>query len=126
MATTTTTVRPPGRRARRRAGRARGGRGGPVPARQRLDARTCSWRRTWSLFVAFVLAPVVYGIWISLHDWDFTLPGKPFVGLDNYADLFDSGVGAGPTVLARHAGDRRSSRSSACRCWWSSRWAWRC
>jgi multiple sugar transport system permease protein len=43
------------------------------------------------LFTAFVLAPIVLGVWISLHDWDFTLPGKPFVGLDNYKDLFDPG-----------------------------------
>lgn len=43
------------------------------------------------LFTVFVLAPVVLGIWISLHDWDFTLPGKPFVGLQNYLDLFDPG-----------------------------------
>ena len=43
------------------------------------------------LFTVFVLAPIVLGIWISLHDWDFTLPGKPFVGLSNYKDLFDSG-----------------------------------
>jgi len=42
------------------------------------------------LFTAFVLLPIVLGIWISLHDWDFTLPGKPFVGLQNYKDLFDS------------------------------------
>ncbi|MGH3355141.1 MAG: carbohydrate ABC transporter permease [Nocardioidaceae bacterium] len=49
------------------------------------------------LFGAFVLAPVVWGIWISLHEWDFMLPGKPFVGLDNYADLFDpSSVSSGP------------------------------
>lgn len=41
------------------------------------------------LFVAFVLLPIGYGVWISLHDYDYTLPGKPFVGLDNYADLFD-------------------------------------
>jgi multiple sugar transport system permease protein len=41
------------------------------------------------LFTAFVVAPTVYGLWISLHDWDYTLPGKPFVGLDNYAALFD-------------------------------------
>ena len=38
----------------------------------------------------FVIAPIFLGLWISLHDWDFTLPGKPFVGLDNYAALFDS------------------------------------
>lgn len=42
------------------------------------------------LFVGFVLVPGVFGIWISLHDWDFLLPGKPFVGLSNYTDLFDS------------------------------------
>ena len=40
------------------------------------------------LFVAFVLGPIVYGLCISLHHWDFTLPDKPFVGLDNYTDLF--------------------------------------
>src|SRR5215207_11135266 len=43
------------------------------------------------LFGLFVLAPSVYVIWISLHDWDFLLPGKPFVGLQNYVNLFRSG-----------------------------------
>ncbi len=43
------------------------------------------------LFGAFVLLPIVLGLWISLHSWDFTLPGKPFVGLENYRDLFDPG-----------------------------------
>jgi multiple sugar transport system permease protein len=43
-----------------------------------------------ALFGTFVLAPAVYGLWISLHDWDYLLPGKPFVGLDNYRALFDS------------------------------------
>jgi multiple sugar transport system permease protein len=43
-----------------------------------------------ALFLAFVLAPAVYGFWISLHDYDYTLPGKPWVGLDNYRNLFDS------------------------------------
>jgi multiple sugar transport system permease protein len=41
------------------------------------------------LFLAFVVAPIVYGVYISLHDYDYTLPGKPFVGLDNYAKLID-------------------------------------
>jgi multiple sugar transport system permease protein len=44
------------------------------------------------LFGLFVLAPSVYVIWISLHDWDFLLPGKPFVGLQNYLNLFRSGT----------------------------------
>ena len=41
------------------------------------------------VFTVFVAVPAVYGIWISLHDWDFTLPARPWVGLQNYADLFD-------------------------------------
>ncbi|ONI67768.1 ABC transporter permease [Kribbella sp. ALI-6-A] len=41
------------------------------------------------LFVLFVIGPAIFGIWMSLHDWDFQLPGKPFVGLQNYKDLFD-------------------------------------
>jgi multiple sugar transport system permease protein len=41
------------------------------------------------LFVTFVVVPAVFGIWISLHNWDFLLPGKPFVGMENYTALFD-------------------------------------
>ncbi len=40
------------------------------------------------LFFIFVIVPAVYGVWISLHNWDYLLPGKPFVGLQNYVDLF--------------------------------------
>ena len=43
------------------------------------------------LFLVFVAIPVVYGLWISLHTWDYLLPGKPFVGLQNYVDLFTPG-----------------------------------
>ena len=41
------------------------------------------------LFLTFVVVPAIFGIWISLHSWDFLLPGKPFVGLDNYTALAD-------------------------------------
>lgn len=41
------------------------------------------------LLLAFVLIPAFFGIWISLHSWDYLLPDKPFVGGQNYADLFD-------------------------------------
>ena len=41
------------------------------------------------LFLTFVVVPAVFGIWISLHNWDFLLPGKPFVGAENYTALFD-------------------------------------
>ena len=45
------------------------------------------------LFGGFVLLPIGLGLWISLHSWDFTLPGKPFVGLDNYKELLTPGTG---------------------------------
>jgi multiple sugar transport system permease protein len=43
------------------------------------------------LFIVFVAIPIVYGLWISLHTWDYLLPGKPWVGLQNYVDLFTPG-----------------------------------
>src|SRR3712207_5781388 len=43
------------------------------------------------LFLAFVVGPIIYGLYISLHRYDFTLPNKPFVGLENYIDLFTPG-----------------------------------
>ncbi|WP_433435074.1 carbohydrate ABC transporter permease [Nonomuraea sp. CA-141351] len=63
----------------------------------RSEALTWSGRATPYLFMApylvlfgvFVLAPAVFGIWVSLHDWDYLLEGKPFVGLENYSALFD-------------------------------------
>ncbi len=44
-----------------------------------------------ALFLVFVVAPILLGLWISLHRWDFTLPTKPFVGIDNYRDLLTPG-----------------------------------
>jgi multiple sugar transport system permease protein len=41
------------------------------------------------LLLTFVVGPALFGVWISLHDWDFMLPQKPFIGLQNYKDLFD-------------------------------------
>ncbi len=50
-----------------------------------------------ALFVVFVLGPILLGLWISLHSWDFNLPRKPFVGINNYKDLLDPGsVSFGP------------------------------
>src|SRR5215211_5218797 len=43
------------------------------------------------LFAIFILFPVFYGLWISLHNWDYLLPGKPWVGLQNYVDLLTPG-----------------------------------
>src|SRR5215210_2438186 len=43
------------------------------------------------LFTVFVAIPAVYGLWISLHNWDQFLADKPWVGLQNYVDLFTPG-----------------------------------
>jgi multiple sugar transport system permease protein len=43
------------------------------------------------LFLGFVLIPAVFGLWVSLHDYNYLLPGKPWVGLQNYIDLFTPG-----------------------------------
>jgi multiple sugar transport system permease protein len=45
-----------------------------------------------ALFIIFIAIPAVYGIWISLHNYDYLLPGKPWVGLGNYTDLFTPGT----------------------------------
>ncbi|WP_313896148.1 sugar ABC transporter permease [Streptomyces sp. YIM 98790] len=52
------------------------------------------------LFLVFVVAPIGYGLWISLHEWDINLPAKPFTGLDNYRELFDSSSVEGPRFWA--------------------------
>jgi multiple sugar transport system permease protein len=44
-----------------------------------------------AIFGVFGFLPIVLGVWISLHQWDFQLPDTPFVGADNYKDLFSSG-----------------------------------
>jgi multiple sugar transport system permease protein len=43
------------------------------------------------LFLGFIVAPAIFGIWISLHDYDFALFDKPWVGLANYVELFTPG-----------------------------------
>lgn len=44
------------------------------------------------IFGTFVLVPAVSGLWMSLHNWDFFLPDRPFVGLRNYVELFTPGA----------------------------------
>lgn len=39
------------------------------------------------LWVIFLLGPMIYGFYISLHDWD-PLLGSKFLGFQNYRDLF--------------------------------------
>ena len=42
-----------------------------------------------AIFVTFVAVPAVFGIWISLHDWDYMLDSQIFLGPQNYAELLD-------------------------------------
>ena len=40
------------------------------------------------LFVTFVVAPAIFGLWISVTDWSPFRDIQNFVGLQNYVDLF--------------------------------------
>lgn len=71
--------------------------GRPAPAR-RTASRSYRWWTPYAfmapylgLFLVFVVIPLGYGLWISLHDWDINVAAKPFVGLSNYTELFDPG-----------------------------------
>lgn len=39
------------------------------------------------VIAVFVIGPIFQAFWMSLHDWSFLAPSKPFVGLDNYREL---------------------------------------
>src|SRR3712207_7123323 len=43
------------------------------------------------LFTVFIVVPAIFGLWISLHNWDYLLPEQPWVGLQNYVNLFTPG-----------------------------------
>jgi len=43
-------------------------------------------------FLAFVVYPVLYGLWVSTHRWDPLAETQPFVGLEFYQNLFNSGT----------------------------------
>ncbi|MYA33447.1 MAG: sugar ABC transporter permease [Gemmatimonadales bacterium] len=66
-----------------------------------LAARPRALRRTlaaWSLLapaavliLAFTIGPLLFSLWISLHEWRLIDPGPLFLGLDNYAGLLADG-----------------------------------
>ncbi len=43
------------------------------------------------LFAAFGLFPLIYTAWVSLHDWNLLSSENPFIGLENYGELFADG-----------------------------------
>ncbi|NEE01663.1 carbohydrate ABC transporter permease [Phytoactinopolyspora halotolerans] len=74
----------------RRTRRGRAGDGARRPIRRHAPWTPYAFMAPFLIiFVTFVAAPAVFGVWMSLHDWDYMLPEKPFVGFDNYLNLFD-------------------------------------
>lgn len=65
--------------------------GGPARRRRRTLTAYLFLAPFLVLFTTFVLAPAVYGLWISLTDWSPFRDVQSFIGLKNYADLFSSG-----------------------------------
>ena len=69
----------------------RGARPGGTGARRKTGTAYIFLAPFLVLFSAFVLAPAVYGLWISLHRWNPLMPNQPFTGLENYSQLFTPG-----------------------------------
>jgi multiple sugar transport system permease protein len=74
---------------------------GTPPRRARRGTGLAAPRRTKTaylflapfliLFIVFVAAPAVFGLWISLTNWSPFRASQSFVGLKNYIDLFTPG-----------------------------------
>jgi multiple sugar transport system permease protein len=65
--------------------------------KQKSRANSLAWLTPYlflapylTLFVLFVAIPAVLGVWMSLHEYDYLLEEKPWVGLENYTQLFNS------------------------------------
>lgn len=43
-------------------------------------------------FIMFWLVPLLFGVWISLHDWNISNGNNGFVGLKNYVNILTSGT----------------------------------
>jgi multiple sugar transport system permease protein len=41
------------------------------------------------MFLSFLLIPLIYGIFISFHDYDLLSKDRPFVGFENYSAIFN-------------------------------------
>ncbi|MET0844099.1 MAG: sugar ABC transporter permease [Mycetocola sp.] len=89
MTDTATVVAPP-----------RSGAGGRPP-RPSASVRSASRRKTLTaylflapfllLFLTFIVAPAIFGLWMSLTNWSPFREVQDFVGLQNYIDLFTPG-----------------------------------
>src|SRR5215470_7740129 len=41
------------------------------------------------LILALSIYPLLYSVWVAFVNYDFQIPGHEFVGLDNFAQIFD-------------------------------------
>jgi multiple sugar transport system permease protein len=78
------------------AERPRGARSGDRPSRSRRPARRTLTAYLFlapflALFGTFVIAPAIFGAWISLTDWSPFRDEQSFIGLQNYINLFTAG-----------------------------------
>lgn len=66
-------------------------------------------------FAAFLLFPICYGFYISLHDFELLSKEHPFVGLSNYIAIFTPNSYENALFFAGY-GPRFSLLYSRCRC----------
>jgi len=80
---------PAGRTSARPGGRPASGR--PVARRRRTLVAYLFLAPFLILFGTFVIAPAIFGLWISVTDWSPFRDTQSFVGLTNYLNLFTPG-----------------------------------
>ncbi len=58
--------------------------------RERKEARTALGFLTPSLvhLVAFMVTPILFAAYLSVHRWDIIVPDTPFVGIGNFREMF--------------------------------------
>ena len=68
----------------------------PLAARPRaLSGTLAAWgflTPAAALLLLFTFGPLLFSLWISLHDWRLVDPAHPFLGLENYRALLSDGA----------------------------------
>lgn len=68
----------------------------PLAARPRaLRGTLAAWgflTPAAALLLLFTFGPLLFSLWISLHDWRLVDPAHPFIGLDNYRAVLSNGA----------------------------------
>ncbi|HEY4552692.1 MAG TPA: sugar ABC transporter permease [Bacillaceae bacterium] len=42
------------------------------------------------MFILFLVVPIIYGVYISFHEWNLISSDRPFIGLKNYMNILNS------------------------------------